>query len=103
MTDNLSRHPIASAAENERKNYNMGQHEAEAELEIVINQIQAQLKFIQMNGSMKKFTDRNKLRQKVTNLSTARINLNKTKKSIRLKPWRHRTVLIQSHQTNFQS
>ena len=62
----MSRHPIVNTAENETENYVSRQTETESEEEFVINQIHGGLfDFIQTNGSMKKFTERTKSRQKI--------------------------------------
>ena len=63
LTDYISRHPIVNTAENETENDGSGQTETESE-EFVINQIHGLFDFIQTNGSIKRFTERTKPRQK---------------------------------------
>ena len=63
LTDYISRHPIVNTAENETENDGSGQTEKESE-EFVINQIHGLFDFIQTNGSIKRFTERTKPRQK---------------------------------------
>ena len=57
LTDYLSRHPIVNTAENETENDVSGQTETESEEEVVINQIHGLFDFIQLNGSIKRFTN----------------------------------------------
>ena len=64
LTDYLSRNPIVNTAENETENYISGQTETESEGEFVINQIHGLFNFIQTNGSIKRFAERTKPRQK---------------------------------------
>ena len=64
LTDYLSRHQIVNAGENAAENNFSGQNEAESEEEFVINQIHGLFGFIQTNGSIKRFTERNKPKQK---------------------------------------
>ena len=52
-------------AENRTKNSNNEQQEAEAEEEFMMNQIHGLIDFIQTNGSVKKFAERNKPKQNV--------------------------------------
>ena len=64
LTDYLSRHPIVNTDENATENNFSGQNEAETEEEFVINQIHGLFDFIQTNGSIKRFTERTKTKQK---------------------------------------
>ena len=64
LTDYLSRHPIVNTAENEKENDISGQSETESEEEFVINQIHGLFDVIQTNGSIKRFAERTKPRQK---------------------------------------
>ena len=64
LTDYLGRHPIVNTGENATKNKLSGQNEAESEEEFVINQIHGLFDFIQTNGSIKRFTERTKTKQK---------------------------------------
>ena len=54
-----------STDENETENNVTGQLEAEGEEEFVINQIHGLFHFIQTNGSIKRFTERAKSKQKI--------------------------------------
>ena len=65
MTDYLSRHPIVNTDESAAENNLSGQNEAESEEEFVINQVHGLFDFIQTNGSIKRFTERTKPRQKI--------------------------------------
>ena len=64
LTDYLSRHPIVNTGENAAENNFSGQNEAESEEEFVINQIHGLFDFIQTNGSIKRFKERTKPKQK---------------------------------------
>ena len=64
LTDYLSRHPIVNTGENATENNFSGQNEAKSKEEFVINQIHGFFDFIQTNGSIKRFTERTKTRQK---------------------------------------
>ena len=64
LTDYLSRHPTVNTDENAAANNLSGQNEAESEEEFVINQVHGLFDFIQTNGSIKRFTERTKPRQK---------------------------------------
>ena len=65
LTDYLSRHPIVNTADNETENDVSGQTETESEEKFVINQIHSLFNFIQTNGSIRRFTERTKPRQKI--------------------------------------
>ena len=65
LTDYLSQRPIVNTAENETENYVRGGIETESEEEFVISQIHGLFDFIQTIGSIKKFTERTKPRQKI--------------------------------------
>ena len=65
LTVYLTRHPIVNTAENETENYKSGQTETESGEEFVINKIHGLFDFIQTNGSIKRFTERTKPRQKI--------------------------------------
>ena len=64
LTEYLSRHPIVNTGENAAGNNFSCQNEAESEEEFVINQIHGLFDFIQTNGSIKRFTERTKPKQK---------------------------------------
>ena len=64
LTGYLTRHPIVNTAENETENYKSGQTETESGEEFVIKKIHGLFDFIQTNGSIKRFTERTKPRQK---------------------------------------
>ena len=64
LTDYLSRHPIVNTGENAAGNNFSCQNVAESEEEFVINQIHGLFDFIQTNGSIKRFTERTKQKQK---------------------------------------
>ena len=72
LTDYLSRHPIIKTAENGTENDVSGQTETESEEEFVMNQIHSLFHFIQMNGSIKRFTKRIKPRPKIDQPSDIR-------------------------------
>ena len=65
FTDYLSRHPIVNTGENAAENNFSGQNEAESAEEFVINQIHGLFDFIQTNGSIKRFPERTKPKQKI--------------------------------------
>ena len=65
LTNYLSRRPIVNTAENETEKYVSSRTETESEEEFVINQTHGLFGFIQTNGSIKKFTERTKPRQKI--------------------------------------
>ena len=65
MTDYLSRHPIVNTAENETENDVSCQTKTKSEEEFMINQTHGLFDFIQTNGSIKRFTERIKARQKI--------------------------------------
>ena len=65
LTDYLSRHPIVNTGENAAENNFSGQNEAESEVEFVTNQIHGLFDFIQTNGSIKRFAERTKPKQKI--------------------------------------
>ena len=77
LTDYLSRHPIVNTGENATENNFSGQNEAESEEEFVIIQIHGLIDFIQTNGSIKRFTERTKTKQKPTNHSAVHASVNK--------------------------
>ena len=65
LTDYLSRHPIVNTSENAAENNFSDPNEAESEEEFVINQIHGLFDFIQTNGSIKRFAERTKPKQKI--------------------------------------
>ena len=65
LTDYLSRHPTVNTGENTTENNFSGQNETEYEEEFVINQIHGLFDFIQTNGSIKRFAERTKPKQKI--------------------------------------
>ena len=80
LTDYLSRHPIVNTDESAAEKNISGQNEAESEEEFVINQKHGLFDFIQTNGSIKRFTERTKPRQKID--QSQRVNVNKIDKLI---------------------
>ena len=91
LTDYFSRHPIANTAENETETE---RRETEAEEEFVINQIHGLFDFIQANGSIKEFAERNRPRNKTDQSQLSTRKHERSEKFICLKPQRHRTVYI---------
>ena len=91
LTNYLSRHPIVNTAENETDYDISGQTETESEEEFVINQIHGLFNFIQTNGSIKRFADRTKPRQKTdqSQHDIRKREQNRTDKIVRLKPHHH--------------
>ena len=75
-----------SAVENETENGSSRKLEAEAEEEFIINQIHGLFDLIQTNGSIKRFTERTKPRQKFDQSQHAMHKREQNEKSIRLKP-----------------
>ena len=85
LTDYLNRHPIVNTGENAAENNLSGQNEAESEKEFVINQIHGLFDFIQTNGSIKRFTEQTKPKQKTdqSQLGTCKREQNKQTHSLK--------------------